>query len=129
MSQDAKRLAAEAQLSALPMPTGEAGWARDVRAKARARLLDAGAPARRDEYWKYTDPASLTSPLKLAAEDAEAIKEQDAFSSIQAPIARFVNGRFRADLSDELAGEGRAVSTRIRWRTTLAPSPTWSWRI
>ena len=111
MSQDAKRLAAEAQLSALPMPSGEAGWARDVRAKARARLLDAGAPARRDEYWKYTDPGALTAPLKLADAEAEAIKEQDAFSSIDAPVARFVNGCFRADLSDELAGEGRAVST------------------
>ena len=66
MVSDAKRLAAEAQLSALPMPEGEAGWARDVRARARARLLDAGAPARRDEYWKYTDPALLTAPLTLA---------------------------------------------------------------
>ena len=42
-AQDQKRLAAEAQLSALPLPEGEAGWARDVRAKARARLLAAGA--------------------------------------------------------------------------------------
>ena len=32
MSQDAKRLAAEAQLSALPLPDGEASWARDARA-------------------------------------------------------------------------------------------------
>ena len=32
------RRAAEAMLSALPMPQGEAGWAREVRARARARL-------------------------------------------------------------------------------------------
>ena len=111
MSQNEKRLAAEAQLSALPLPEGEAGWARDVRAKARARLLDTGAPARRDEYWKYTNPGALTAPLKLADGATEASKEQDAFSSIQAPVARFVNGRFRADISDELKAEGRAVST------------------
>ncbi len=111
MTQDAKRLAAEAQLSALPMPEGEAGWARDVRAKARARLLEAGAPARRDEYWKYTDPTRLTAPLTLAGESAEAIKEQDAFSSIDAPIARFANGCFREDLSSPLGAPGLAAAT------------------
>ena len=111
MSQDSKRLAAEAQLSALPMPQGEAGWARDMRAAARARLLDAGAPARRDEYWKYTDPSALAAPLKLADPQAEATGQAAAFSSLSAPVARFVNGRYRADLSDELAAEGRAVST------------------
>ena len=109
MVSDAKRLAAEAQLSALPMPEGEAGWARDVRARARARLLDAGAPARRDEYWKYTDPTPLTAPLTLADAGAEAIKEQDAFSSLDVPVARFVNGRLRADLST-LPKSGAAVS-------------------
>ncbi len=55
----AKRTLAEALLSA-PAPSGEAAWAVQARAAAAARLSAMGAPGRRDEYWKYTDPASLT---------------------------------------------------------------------
>jgi Fe-S cluster assembly protein SufD len=109
--QDQKRKAAEALLSALPMPQGEAGWAREVRARARARLLDAGAPARRDEYWKYTDPAPLTAPLRIAtAEDATA-QSASPFDAVDAAVARFVNGRFRKDLSDFPGGGGIAVAS------------------
>ena len=111
MSQDAKRLAAEAQLSALPLPDGEASWARDARARARTRLLEAGAPARRDEYWKYTNPASLTAPLVLAADAADAPGAPEVFAGIAQRAARFVNGQFREDLSDELAMEGVAASS------------------
>ena len=105
MSQDLKRKAAEAQLSALPHPDGEAGWVREARAAARTRLLEAGAPARRDEYWKYTNPAALTAPLILA-DEAEGSATPLALGGA---VARFVNGRFRADLSDELDGPGKAV--------------------
>jgi Fe-S cluster assembly protein SufD len=56
-----KREAAEALLAA-PAPTGEAGWAAQVRAAAAARLTAMGGPAKRDEYWRYTDPAPLMTP-------------------------------------------------------------------
>lgn len=59
LRQDAKRLAAEVLLGAAPLPSGESPWAHDARARARTRLLDAGAPSRRDEYWRNTDPARL----------------------------------------------------------------------
>ncbi len=36
------------------------GWAGALRASARERFLDSGAPVRRDEYWKYTDPVRCT---------------------------------------------------------------------
>lgn len=111
MSQDAKRLAAEAQLSALPLPEGEASWARDARARARTRLLEAGAPARRDEYWKYTNPAELTAPLALAASSSDAPASPDVFAGVDQRIARFVNGQFREDLSDQLTADGVAAST------------------
>jgi Fe-S cluster assembly protein SufD len=109
--QDQKRKAAEALLSALPLPQGEAGWAREVRARARARLLEAGAPVRRDEYWKYTDPAPLTAPLRVATAEGEGAEVADPFAAIDAASARFVNGRFRKDLSDLSAGSGVAVAT------------------
>ncbi|MEM6622612.1 MAG: SufD family Fe-S cluster assembly protein [Pseudomonadota bacterium] len=107
--QNAKRLAAEAQLSALPMPVGEANWARDTRAKARARLLDAGAPARRDEYWRYTNPEEFAAPAALA-DAADIAAEPDPFEAIAAPKIRFINGHLRADLSDPLGQQGLAVA-------------------
>ena len=56
-------------------------------------MLDAGAPVKRDEYWKYTDPTALTAPLSVAGEgEATALT---AFTDIA--TARFVNGRFLPD--------------------------------
>lgn len=105
---DQKRLAAEALLSALPVPMEEAGWAHDMRARARTRLLDAGAPVKRDEYWRYTDPARLTAPMAVAGESVDAPSLEDFGPNV--PTARFVNGVFRADLSDPLGGPGMAVA-------------------
>jgi Fe-S cluster assembly protein SufD len=50
----------EARLGVLGVPAGEASWATDARNAALSRVRAAGLPTRRDEYWKYTDPASLT---------------------------------------------------------------------
>ncbi|MEM7423164.1 MAG: SufD family Fe-S cluster assembly protein [Pseudomonadota bacterium] len=97
MAQDQKRLTAEAQLSSLPVPMGEASWAHDVRARARARLLEAGSPARRDEYWRNTDPRTLTQPLAPAG-PADADGTPPDFGT-DARLVRFVNGRLREDLS------------------------------
>lgn len=110
MNAEAKRSAAESLLSILPAPEGEAGWAREARAAARTRLLDAGAPARRDEYWKYTDPAPLTQPLKLAEGGEAHDPGGDPFHQVTDRVARFVGGRFRPDLSAPLAHDGVAVT-------------------
>ncbi|HSF96189.1 MAG TPA: SufD family Fe-S cluster assembly protein, partial [Thermohalobaculum sp.] len=103
---DAKRRAAEALLHVLPLPGREAGWAREARAAARTRLLEAGAPVKRDEYWKYTDPAVLTVPVAEVGgtEDRPAMESQ--FGEVHPLRARFVNGRWRPDLSDDLAQDG-----------------------
>ena len=105
---DQKRLAAESLLSALPVPMEEASWAHDMRARARTRLLDAGAPVRRDEYWRYTDPARLTAPMAIAGDAAEVPSLEDFGPNV--PTARFVNGVFRPDLSDPLGGDGMAIA-------------------
>ena len=111
MATDAKRKAAEALLHALDLPGAEAGWVRERRAAARARLLEAGAPAKRDEYWRFTDPAALTAPLKPVG-DADAVTDAAAvFAGLGARIARFVNGRFRSDLSNDLVQTGLAAGT------------------
>lgn len=51
-----------ARLLEAPAPVGEAGWAAAARKAAAQRLTDMGGPIKRDEYWKYTDPAPLTAP-------------------------------------------------------------------
>lgn len=40
---------------------GEGAWAKEARAAAADRLRGMGAPIRRDEYWKWTDPSDLTA--------------------------------------------------------------------
>ena len=42
--------------------TVRADWAATLVSDARERFLSMGAPIRRDEYWKYTDPDECTSP-------------------------------------------------------------------
>ncbi len=49
--------AARALLAGHPAPADEARWAEEARARARDALVAQGAPAPRDEYWRYTDPA------------------------------------------------------------------------
>ncbi|TVQ56321.1 MAG: Fe-S cluster assembly protein SufD [Rhodobacteraceae bacterium] len=68
-----------------------------------------GAPAKRDEYWKYTDPTLLTAPKAVAAE-AEPTAAPEAFPGADAAEFVFVNGRFRPDLSAETV-EGVEIRT------------------
>ncbi|MEL6335137.1 MAG: Fe-S cluster assembly protein SufD [Pseudomonadota bacterium] len=110
MATDQSRKTAESLLAALPLPEGEASWARDLRAAARTRLLEAGAPARRDEYWRFTDPARLIVPLAPVQGESPA-EAPAAFPGIDAAVATFANGRFRPDLSGDLTQPGLAVSS------------------
>ncbi|MCL5775895.1 SufD family Fe-S cluster assembly protein [Limibaculum sp. FT325] len=110
MATDATRKAAEALLHALALPEGEAGWVRERRAAARTRLFEAGAPMRRDEYWRFTDPARLTAPLALAGAGDAPAQAAAAFAGIDAVRVRMVNGRLRPDLSDPMEQAGLAIA-------------------
>ncbi|WP_298256079.1 Fe-S cluster assembly protein SufD [uncultured Litoreibacter sp.] len=91
------------------LPEGQGVWAQTAREDAAARLSAMGMPVRRDEYWKYTNPLSLTEEVAPAAE---------VFSSDEAPIFDdidtlsivFVDGVFDADASDDLVLEGLEIS-------------------
>ncbi len=113
--------AAGALLGAWPEPAGEAAWARAARARAARRLAERGAPVRRDEYWKFTDPAALTVlpalPAALLATD-----EAPVFEAIDALRLVFVDGVFAPELSDsgavegiELQPLGEALRQDIHW--------------
>ena len=99
----------EALIATYPAPQGEGKWATDARARALATLRKNGAPTRRDEYWKFTNPATLIG----AASSAEIMhaEEKPVFDDIDKLLVVFVDGVYRADLSDDLTIEGATIET------------------
>jgi Fe-S cluster assembly protein SufD len=78
------------------------GWLGAARAEALARLTAMGLPARRDEYWRYTDPTSLTAveaPKAAVFDDSD---EAPVFEAIDRVKVVFVDGVFDAAASDDL---------------------------
>ena len=101
--------ASEALLGAYNAPDG-AKWALDARSKAAANLRRMGAPVKRDEYWKYTNPADLTEvPTPKAA--LFETDEAPMFDTIDRVNLIFVDGVFDADQSDDLALAGLEIET------------------
>ena len=112
--------ATEARLADVEVPQG-AAWGNAARADALARVRQMGLPTKRDEYWKYTDPASLT-----AAEAAQAAvfdnDEAPLFDTVERVKIVFVDGVFDAAASDDFQAEGLeierlsdAMATDIHW--------------
>jgi Fe-S cluster assembly protein SufD len=97
----------EARLDALVLREGT-GWAQAARKDALARLRAMGLPQRRDEYWRFTRPDTLTQTeapeAALFPEDKPAI-----FNTIDRLRIVFVDGVFDAAASDDLSGEGMRI--------------------
>jgi len=112
-------------LAAWPEPRGEAGWATAARARAERRLAERGAPVRRDEYFRYTDPTTLTvQPPKPAA--VRAAEEAPIYAAIDRVKLVFVDGAFAPEKSDafDLAGVeitplAEVLRTDIHWAREL----------
>jgi len=101
--------ASEALLAAFAAPTG-AAWATEARAKAAAHLRAIGAPNKRDEYWKYTNPTALTDvPAGSAALFAS--DEAPIFDAIDRVKVVFVDGVLDTAQSDDLVLEGVEIET------------------
>jgi len=96
----ARHDALDARLAALEVPRAD-GWLAEARAAALARLRDIGLPGRRDEYWRYTDPATLNAtaapPAALFPPD-----EVPMYSGVDRLRIVFVDGVFDASQSDDL---------------------------
>lgn len=117
----AKQDLTEARIDALEMPGG-AGWADEARGHALSRLRAMGLPGRRDEYWKYTDPTSLTQIEAPRAAVFDAIDEAAMFDGIERLKIVFVDGVFDAGASDDLSLAGveierlsEATAKDIHW--------------
>jgi len=100
-----KEAALAARLGGLA-PQAAAGWLAGAQRAAQARLLAMGLPTRRDEYWRYTDPASLVAPDPAAAARLDAGDEAPVFGAIERLRIVFVDGVFDAAASDDLALAG-----------------------
>ncbi|WP_134679934.1 SufB/SufD family protein [Paracoccus ravus] len=97
----------DARLEALDLPRG--GFTAAARADAADRLNAMGLPGKRDEYWRYTDPAAFNAPT--AEPLAFTSRASTLFDEIEQLKLVFVDGRFDADASDALDGEGLEIST------------------
>ncbi len=84
----------------------EKGWLGQARKAALARLTAMGLPARRDEYWRYTDPASLTAAKAAPAALFDPGEEPQLFDHMDRVRLVFVDGVFDPRASDDprLAG-------------------------
>jgi len=96
------------------------GFALSARRSALERLRAMGLPGRRDEYWRWTDPAVLNAENPNEAKAFEAEDEVPLFDAVERLRVVFVDGVFDAAASDDLALEGIEIAR-------LAEAPDLSW--
>ena len=97
-----------------------------ARNAALARLTDMGLPSKRDEYWRYTDPTSLTVTTAPKAALFDAGDESPVFDAIDRLRIVFVDGVFDPAQSDDLTLAGveicplsEAARADIHWARDL----------
>ena len=105
----AKETATASRLQAMTLPDG-AGWLKTLREDALARVRAAGLPNRRDEYWKYTDPATLNAADALPAKTLHVTDEPPLFEAIDRLEIVFVDGVFDPQASGDLKMDGVEIS-------------------
>jgi Fe-S cluster assembly protein SufD len=117
----AKLDATQARLADISVPQS-GGWLAAARQDALARVRAMGLPVRRDEYWKYTRPETLTADQAPVAALFDTGGEIPVFDGVDRLKLVFVDGVFDAEASDDLALEGieidrleTAGATDIHW--------------
>lgn len=102
-------------------PSPQGAWSKAARKAALARVQQMGAPNRRDEYWKFTDPTGLTAAQSNEAAPLRT-EESQVFSDVDCLTITFVDGIYAPDRSDDLSEEGLtlevlsdAMDSDIHW--------------
>lgn len=114
-----KQDATNARLEGVTLPDGPA-WLTKARKAALGRVAAMGLPARRDEYWRFTDPTTLTDGTAIPAEVLK-VEEEPEFSGADALLVVFVDGVFDAGASDDLDAAGVTIT-----RLAEAQDLTWA---
>ena len=104
-----------ARLGGLTLPAG----LEQARTAALGRLQAMGMPGKRDEYWRYTDPASLTAPDAPVASVFDPTDESPVFDAVDRLKLVFVDGVFDAAASDDPVLAGVEISR-------LDQAPDWA---
>jgi Fe-S cluster assembly protein SufD len=124
MSAVAEKTGAGTTLDGAVAPEGGA-WITAVREDALSRVRAMGMPKRRDEYWKFTRPESLTSAETPSAGLYQG-RPEEVFNMEDRLKIVFVDGVFDADASDDFSGEGfelsrlhDAAQADIHWASDL----------
>ncbi len=94
----------------LSVVQGSKGWLSVAKAEARHRLQAAGLPGKRDEYWRYTDPARLISATPMAAALFDVGDEPMVFETMDRLKLVFVDGIFEPTLSDDVTLSGVSIT-------------------
>jgi len=109
----AARLAArlkstEERLATVAVPQSSV-WLQRARQDAMVRLKGMGLPEKRDEYWRYTDPARLLRDPLQPAKVLNVSDETEVFGEIERLKLVFVDGVFDAAQSDAIEGQGLEI--------------------
>lgn len=117
-----KQEAAASRLDGAVLPDA-AAWSKAAREDALARVRSMGLPSRRDEYWKYTRPDTLT---QADAPEAALLQTDETlvFNDFDRLKIVFIDGVFSAEQSDDLALEGIEIArladaADISWASEL----------
>ncbi len=90
------------------------GWTAATREDAVVRLSALGLPDKRDEYWRYTDPAPLTAAEAPPAAIFDDSDEPPIFDAVDRVKLVFVDGVFDAAASDDLTLAGVEIDLLSR---------------
>ena len=105
---EARLTATAERLDRLALPES-GGWLGRAREAAIDRLRGLGLPERRDEYWRFTNPAPFLAEETPQAEVFQITDEPIVFESVDRLKIVFVDGVFDAGASDDLAAEGLEI--------------------
>lgn len=99
------------------------GWLGAAQKDALTRVQAMGLPGKRDEYWRYTDPATLNAPEPNPAAVFDSKGDPRPFSALDRLKLVFVDGFFDPAQSDDLALAGVEIE---RLATASTKSDHWA---
>lgn len=108
-------------LQQLSLSGSGASWIKAARQSARARLMAQGLPSKRDEYWKFTDPAPFLAKPAPGTFDLQTEGQYQPGQGITLPITGGVFDNPTTDVPEgiEFLPLSQVQGMDIHWSTEL----------